>query len=74
VTVAAYERADTGVLAPFMYFNLIAAIAVGYFWFGEIPDPNAMIGLIAIGLGGVLTVVPPEWLPTLRQRPALISV
>jgi len=74
LTVAAYERADTGVLAPFMYFNLIAAIAVGYFWFGEIPDPNAMIGLIAIGLGGVLTVVPPEWLPTLRQRPALISV
>ena len=35
LTVAAYRRAEATGLAPFLYFNLIAAAAVGLLWFGE---------------------------------------
>lgn len=57
LTVAAYERADTGVLAPFMYFNLISAIIVGYVVFDEMPSHVTLLGLSAIGIGGVITVL-----------------
>lgn len=58
LTVAAYERADATVLSPFMYFNLIAAVVVGYFWFNEVPSGTALIGLFAIASGGLVTVAP----------------
>ena len=35
LTVAAYRRAEATVLAPFLYFNLLTADAVGFLWFGE---------------------------------------
>jgi drug/metabolite transporter (DMT)-like permease len=58
LTVAAYRRADATVLAPFLYFNLLAAMAVGFFWFGESLSPASLAGLLAIALGGLVTVVP----------------
>lgn len=56
LTVAAYHRADASVLAPFLYFNLITAAAMGFAAFGEVPDGAAILGLAAITIGGVLTV------------------
>ena len=35
LTVAAYQRADATLLAPFLYFNLLTAMAVGFLFFGE---------------------------------------
>ena len=35
LTVAAYQRADATLLAPFLYFNLLTAMAAGFLWFGE---------------------------------------
>ena len=35
LTVAAYRRAEATALAPFLYFNLLTAAAVGFLWFGE---------------------------------------
>ena len=58
LTVAAFERADAAVLSPFMYFNLIAAIIVGYIFFGETPGQWEMIGLMAIAFGGLVAAVP----------------
>jgi len=58
LTVAAFERADASVLSPFMYFNLVAAIVVGFFWFNEVPTFVSMIGLTAIGAGGLVALVP----------------
>jgi len=58
LTVAAFERADSSVLSPFMYFNLIAAVIVGYLWFNEIPSFASMIGLFAIVSGGLVTMTP----------------
>lgn len=58
LTVAAFERTDATILSPFLYFNLIAAIVVGYFWFNEVPSGWSMIGLIAISSGGLVTMAP----------------
>ena len=58
LTVAAFERADAAVLSPFMYFNLIAAIIVGYLFFGETPGSVELLGLSAIALGGLAAAFP----------------
>jgi drug/metabolite transporter (DMT)-like permease len=60
LTVAAYQRADASVLAPFLYFNMITAMAVGFFWFGESLGLASIIGLAAIATGGLVTLVDPE--------------
>lgn len=58
LTVAAFERADASVLSPFMYFNLVAAIAVGYLFFGEVPSGVEFAGLAFIALGGLAAALP----------------
>lgn len=58
LTVAAFERTDATVLSPFLYFNLVAAVIVGYFWFNEVPTLWSMIGLLAISSGGLVTMAP----------------
>jgi len=59
LTVAAYQRVDAAQLAPFLYFNLITAMVVGFVWFGETVSGVAMLGLVAIALGGLTTLVEP---------------
>lgn len=57
LTVAAYNRADASVLAPFFYFNIVFAVPVGYFWFKEVPTQATLIGLAGITLGGVIAML-----------------
>lgn len=59
LTVAAYQRADATILAPFLYFNMLTALAVGFFWFGETLGLASLAGLIAITAGGLVTLMPP---------------
>jgi drug/metabolite transporter (DMT)-like permease len=66
LTVAAFERTDASILSPFLYFNLIAAIGVGFFWFNEVPSNWAMLGLCAIAGGGLITILPAFRLRRLR--------
>ena len=68
LTVAAYQRADAGLLAPFLYFNLLTAMAVGFLWFGETIGPASLIGLGAIAAGGLVTLTQPARLAFLRPR------
>lgn len=56
LTVAAYQRADATVLAPFLYFNMISALAAGYLWFGETLSQASLLGLGAIAAGGLVTL------------------
>ena len=56
LTVAAYQRADATLLAPFLYFNLLTAMAAGYLWFGETIGATALAGLLSIAAGGLLTL------------------
>jgi len=52
LTVAAYQRAESTVLAPFFYFNLVAAVVIGALLFGETPDWVVLVGLFLIAAGG----------------------
>jgi drug/metabolite transporter (DMT)-like permease len=48
-----YRHAPAAVLAPFAYTAMIWSVAIGYFWFGEVPEPVVLAGagiVIAAGL------------------------
>jgi drug/metabolite transporter (DMT)-like permease len=57
LTVAAYARAEATVLAPFLYFNMISAMAAGYVFFGEAPTGGNLVALGAIAFGGLVTLM-----------------
>ena len=51
--ILAYRHAPTSVVAPFIYTQIVSAIAVGYIFFGDLPDRWTLIGaaiVIASGL------------------------
>ena len=55
--VLANRRAEASVIAPFIYSQIIIATVYGFAFFGEWPDPVALLGLgiiIAAGVGSVL--------------------
>jgi drug/metabolite transporter (DMT)-like permease len=72
LTVAAYQRAEATVLAPFLYFNLLTAMSVGFFWFGETLAWTSVVGLLAIAAGGLLTLMNPAVLAL--PRPLALRV
>ena len=57
-------------LAPFLYFNLVTAMAVGFFWFGETLTWTSIAGLLSIALGGLVALTSAERfkLPALASR------
>ena len=59
-------------LAPFLYFNLLTAMAVGFFWFGETLGWTSIVGLLAIAAGGLLTLMNPASLAL--PRPLALRV
>ena len=49
-------RSPATVSAPLIYFQLIAATAIGFLVFGDWPEPLALLGLAVIfasGIGGL---------------------
>ncbi len=60
LTVAAYAREEASILSPFLYFNMIAAVIVGIFWFGEIPSATTIAGLCSIAVGGWFALISNE--------------
>lgn len=55
--VLANRRAEASVIAPFIYSQIIIATVYGFAFFGEWPDPVALLGLtiiIAAGVGSIL--------------------
>ena len=73
LTVAAYQRAEATLLAPFLYFNLLTAMTVGFLWFGETLGLASIVGLVAIATGGLLTLVDPARLALPRPRRARVQ-
>ncbi|MGL3605478.1 DMT family transporter [Rhizobium sp. G187] len=52
LVVRAFRLAPLSVLAPFQYFEIIAAVALGYLLFDEFPTPSKWLGiLIIVGSG-----------------------
>lgn len=58
--VRAYDHAEASLLAPFAYTEMIGAIAVGYIFFGDLPDRWT--------LGGVAILLASSLMLTLQER------
>lgn len=53
LVVRAFDYAPASFLAPFGYFEMISAVAIGYFWFGDFPDEFTWIGIAIIASAGI---------------------
>ncbi len=54
VLLAAFARAEASTLAPFGYFEIVAAVIVGFLWFGDFPDAVAWTGIAIIIVSGLM--------------------
>ena len=63
--IAAYRRAPASRLAPFVYFKLVAATALGLIVFGDLPGPVTLAGLALVVASGLATL----WLKPEPPRP-----
>ena len=52
--VSAFSKAVASTLAPFTYFEIIAAVAIGYFIFGTLPGWLSWLGIFLIVISGLL--------------------
>lgn len=66
LTLAALNRSEASVLAPVMYFNIVATVIIGYFLFGEVPSAIVVCGLVAIAAGGIISSAPAISMPKLQ--------
>lgn len=48
LVVRAFRMATLSVLAPFQYFEIIAAVALGYLLFDDFPTPSKWLGIVII--------------------------
>lgn len=60
--------APAATVAPLQYLEIVAATAVGYWWFGDFPNALTWVG-IAIIVGSGLYVFARERLQSIRRRP-----
>ena len=54
--VIACRDADLGVIAPFRYFSIVIALALGFVIFGSLPDVVSIIGIVLIMGSGIYTI------------------
>jgi drug/metabolite transporter (DMT)-like permease len=54
--ILAYKQAAAGRLAPFVYFQLAAAMVWGVLFFGTFPDGLALLGLLVLMITGFATI------------------
>lgn len=66
LVVRAFRMATLSVLAPFQYFEIIAAVALGYFLFDEFPTPSKWLGIMIIVGSGLFIL----WREQRRASPA----
>ena len=54
--IKALTYAEASLVSPFLYAQLLVAIALGYLWFGDFPDRWTLGGaVVVIGSGLYLT-------------------
>jgi drug/metabolite transporter (DMT)-like permease len=54
--IIACARVDMSTLAPYAFSEIVFAIFVGYAFFGEVPDPTALLGIAIIVTSGISVV------------------
>jgi drug/metabolite transporter (DMT)-like permease len=52
--VYSFSKATASTLAPFTYFEIVAAVAIGYFMFGTLPAWISWIGILLITVSGLM--------------------
>jgi len=52
--VYSFSKTTASILAPFTYFEIVAAVAIGYFMFGTLPVWISWIGILLITLSGLV--------------------
>lgn len=50
---AAFRRAPTAVVSPLLYSQIVWATLIGWFVFGEIPEPHVAVGSLVVIASGV---------------------
>jgi drug/metabolite transporter (DMT)-like permease len=51
-----YRYAPASVVAPFAYTAMIYSIVIGYFWFGEVPEPIVLAGAAIVIAAGLFVI------------------
>lgn len=54
LTVFAFSKAAASTLAPFTYFEIVAAVIIGYVVFGTLPVWISWIGILLISVSGLI--------------------
>jgi drug/metabolite transporter (DMT)-like permease len=54
--VIAFRKTDVGVVAPFRYFSIPAALLLGYLLFGDLPGTVSIAGILLIMASGIYTM------------------
>lgn len=54
--IQAHHYASASILSPFMYAQLVTALALGWLVFGQLPDAIAFVGMAAITASGLLLI------------------
>ncbi len=52
--VYSFSKATASTLAPFTYFEIVAAVAIGYFMFGTLPVWISWMGILLITISGLM--------------------
>ena len=60
----AYEHAKPATISPFLYSQIPFALFAGWLMYGHIPDHWAVLGMVAIAVGGALSA----WLSVRESR------
>jgi len=55
--IRAHDYAPTSMLSPFMYAQLLTALALGWLVFGQLPDGVALAGMATISASGLLLIL-----------------
>lgn len=54
LSIAAFRFAQTSILAPLVYLELVGAVVIGYFVFDDLPSLAIVAGAVLIILGGLI--------------------
>ena len=54
--IHAYNRAPASSVSPFLYFQLLSMVGLGYFIFGDVPDHWTMLGSTVVIASGLYLV------------------
>ncbi len=67
---AAYSRVPATLLAPYSYLQILSAVAIGWWAFGQLPDRVTALGIGLICLAGVGVAVAEAWRSSVQARAA----